>query len=212
MTWSGTVVMTAAFFVLAASGLPPARAQFFERIDPDGTRVFTNEPHGAGWTPVAFPPRRSRTYRRRPTTRETPAQRLGLCDAFFVEAARIYQLPLAYLRAVAHVESRFDPRVVSVDGAMGIMQLMPFTARRMGVMHPFDARENILGGARFLRILANQWKGDLVLTTASYNAGAGAVARYRGVPPFRETRRYVGRVVGLYDAYRSMAAYTAAAR
>jgi soluble lytic murein transglycosylase-like protein len=86
---------------------------------------------------------------------------------------------------------------------MGLMQLMPFTAERMGVTDPFDPRQNILGGARFLRILANQWKGDLVLTVASYNAGPGAVERYGGVPPYGETRRYVNRVLQHYYAYRS---------
>ena len=72
----------------------------------------------------------------------------------------------------------------------------------MGVRDPFNPRQNILGGARFLRILANHWNGDLVLTVASYNAGANAVARYRGVPPFSETRRYVNRVLERYYAYR----------
>ena len=80
---------------------------------------------------------------------------------------------------------------------------MPFTAQKMGVEDPFDPRQNILGGARFLRILANQWNGDLVLTIASYNAGAGAVERYRGVPPYGETRRYVHRVLQRYYAYRT---------
>jgi len=85
---------------------------------------------------------------------------------------------------------------------MGLMQLMPFTAQKMGVLDPFDPRQNILGGARFLRILANQWNGDLVLTVASYNAGSGAVERYNGVPPYTETRRYVNRVLTRYFGYR----------
>jgi soluble lytic murein transglycosylase-like protein len=81
------------------------------------------------------------------------------------------------------------------------MQLMPRTAQRMGVRDPFDPRDNILGGARFLRILANQWQGDHVLTVASYNAGPGAVERHGGVPPFAETRNYVHRVLALYREY-----------
>lgn len=78
------------------------------------------------------------------------------------------------------------------------MQLMPQTARRMGVVDPFDPRQNILGGTRYLRILANLFHGDLVLTVAAYNAGEGAVSRYQGVPPYAETRRYVGRVLKRY--------------
>ena len=79
---------------------------------------------------------------------------------------------------------------------------MPRTAASMGVTAPFDPRQNILGGARYLRVLANQFNGDLVLTVAAYNAGEGAVARYRGVPPYDETRRYVRRVLSFYYAFR----------
>ncbi|HEX5657650.1 MAG TPA: lytic transglycosylase domain-containing protein [Polyangiales bacterium] len=122
-------------------------------------------------------------------------------DAYLREAGELYQLPLEFLRAVTRVESNFDPRVVSNKGAMGLMQLMPATARKMGVADPFDARENILGGARFLRVLANRWNGDLTLTVASYNAGPGAVERYRGIPPFMETKQYVVRVLRHYRAY-----------
>jgi soluble lytic murein transglycosylase-like protein len=114
---------------------------------------------------------------------------------FFLEAARVYRIPLALLFAVGRVESNFNPAATSHVGAIGIMQLMPATAREMGVRRIRDPRENILGGARYLRVLANQWKGDLVRTIASYNAGPAAVERYRGVPPFRETQRYVRRVL-----------------
>jgi soluble lytic murein transglycosylase-like protein len=116
--------------------------------------------------------------------------------------ANLYQLPVSFIRAVMHVESGFSPEVISHAGAQGLMQLMPQTARNMGVSDPFDARQNILGGARFLRVLANQFGGDLVLTVAAYNAGAGAVMKYRGVPPYEETRRYVRRVLTHYYGYR----------
>ena len=83
------------------------------------------------------------------------------------------------------VESDFYPEAVSHKGAMGLMQLMPATARAMGVLDPFDPRQNILGGARFLRVLANRFGGDLVLTIAAYNAGEGAVAEVRRHPALR---------------------------
>jgi soluble lytic murein transglycosylase-like protein len=118
------------------------------------------------------------------------------------EASRLYQLPDSFIRAVMRVESDFNPTVVSRAGAMGLMQLMPKTARSMGVSDPFDARQNILGGARYLRILANRFKGDLVLTVAAYNAGQGAVEKYNGIPPYKETQRYVRRVLKHYYAYR----------
>jgi soluble lytic murein transglycosylase-like protein len=124
-------------------------------------------------------------------------------EPFFEEASRRYALPVCFLLAVARVESGFDPQVVSAKGAMGIMQLMPRTAHEMGVRNPYDARESILGGARYLRVLTNRWKGDMILTIASYNAGPTAVTRCRCVPPYRETRGYVQRVLRHYRAYRS---------
>ena len=89
---------------------------------------------------------------------------------------------------------------------MGLMQLMPMTAQSMGVSDPFDARQNILGGARYLRILANRFSGDLVLTVAAYNAGENAVEKYNGIPPYEETQRYVRRVLKHYYAYRTESA------
>jgi len=99
---------------------------------------------------------------------------------------------------VIKVESDYNPEVVSHAGASGLMQLMPATAARMGVTDVFDPRQSILGGARYLRVLANHFNGDLVLTIAAYNAGEGAVIRYRGIPPYEETQRYVRRVLRHY--------------
>ncbi|MEM7448631.1 MAG: lytic transglycosylase domain-containing protein [Myxococcota bacterium] len=132
------------------------------------------------------------------TARRRDPSRYRRYDEYIREAARLYQLPVSFIRAVIRVESDFNPHVVSRAGAMGLMQLMPQTARRMGVVDPFDPRQNILGGTRYLRILANLFHGDLVLTVAAYNAGEGAVSRYQGVPPYAETRRYVGRVLKRY--------------
>jgi soluble lytic murein transglycosylase-like protein len=124
-------------------------------------------------------------------------------DALIDEAAQLYQLPESFIRAIMRVESDFNLTVVSRAGAMGLMQLMPTTAQSMGVSDPFDARQNILGGARYLRILANRFSGDLVLTVAAYNAGERAVEKYNGIPPYEETQRYVRRVLKHYYAYRS---------
>lgn len=178
-------------------------AEIYEYVDDDGVSHFTNLPtQGKGYRRVQFEGRVSRAIKTPRTLRDRSPDRYVRYDLHLAEAARLYQLPVAFLRAVMHVESDYDPNVVSVDGAMGLMQLMPFTAQKMGVLDPFDPRQNILGGARFLRILANQWNGDLVLTVASYNAGSGAVERYNGVPPYSETRRYVNRVLTRYYAYR----------
>ena len=125
-------------------------------------------------------------------------------DPHIKEAAQLYQLPEAFIRAIVLVESNFFPDVISEDGAMGLMQLMPATALNMGVLDAFDPRQNVLGGTRYLRVLANRFNGDLVLTVAAYNAGEFAVQKYRGVPPFAETRRYVRRVLHHYYAFRNM--------
>ncbi|MBK9259352.1 MAG: lytic transglycosylase domain-containing protein [Polyangiaceae bacterium] len=124
-------------------------------------------------------------------------------DAWIREGARLYRLPEELIRAVIKCESDFDPRVVSPVGAQGLMQIMPATALRMQVRDAFDPRENILGGARYLRILANTFNGDLELTVAGYNAGEAAVLRYQGIPPYQETQGYVGCVVSHYRTFKS---------
>ncbi len=116
-------------------------------------------------------------------------------DHLIKEAAKAYKLEPALIKSVIRMESGFDPFAVSRVGAMGLMQLMPEVAKELGVSDPFDPRDNIMGGARLLRDLLDRHKGNLKLTLASYNAGPGAVAKYRNkVPPFKETRNYVKRI------------------
>lgn len=128
--------------------------------------------------------------------------RLTRYDEYIREAATLYVLPEEFIRAVMHVESNFNPKALSRKGAIGLMQLMPATAIAMGVDDPFDPRQNVLGGVRFLRVLANRFAGDQALTLAAYNAGEGAVRKYGGIPPYAETQRYVQRVLSHYDRYR----------
>jgi hypothetical protein len=115
------------------------------------------------------------------------------------EAARRHGLDPALVRAVVAVESGFQPAAVSPKGAQGLMQLMPATARELGVADPFDAAANLDGGSRYLRSLLARYEGDLAKALAAYNAGMGAVARHRGVPPYAETRQYVQKVLGRYQ-------------
>ncbi len=115
------------------------------------------------------------------------------------DAAKTHGIDPRLLAAVARQESRFNPAAVSPVGACGIMQLMPATARFLGISNVFDARQNVFGGARYLRALLDTFHGDLDLTLAAYNAGPGAVQKYNGVPPFRETRRYVAAIRANYE-------------
>ncbi len=124
-------------------------------------------------------------------------------DAIIARAAEHYNLPFAFVKAIAKVESNFDARAVSRASAKGIMQLIDSTARLVSVEDPFDAEQSIFGGARYLRMLANEVGGDLALTAAAYNAGPEAVKRARGVPAFAETRAYVVRVTAMYRYYRA---------
>jgi hypothetical protein len=118
------------------------------------------------------------------------------------EAASRYELPAALIKAVMAAESAFNPLAVSPRGALGLMQLMPQTARELRVSDAFDPAQNIDGGARYLRMLWTQYDGDLTRTLAAYNAGPEAVRRAGGrVPPIAETEDYVRRVLALYQAY-----------
>lgn len=115
------------------------------------------------------------------------------------EAARTHGVDPRLVAAVARRESAWNPNAVSRVGACGLMQLMPATARYLGVTNVFDPRQNIFGGTRYLRTLLDTFNGDLDLTLAAYNAGPGAVEKYRGVPPYRETRAYVAAVRATYE-------------
>jgi soluble lytic murein transglycosylase-like protein len=117
-------------------------------------------------------------------------------------AARQYGVEEAVVRAIIHAESAFNPNALSRVGAQGLMQLMPATARRFGVGNPFDAGQNIAGGVQYLAWLLKRFNGNVTLAAAGYNAGEGAVDKYKGVPPYSETQRYVVRVGVLADRYR----------
>ena len=212
------VMSSAATFLAPTHFVPAARADIYQWVDAEGVTHYTNvRPRGVRNVRVVVtgghdgPDRRSAVRDRVPARDRSP-DRYSRFDGHIREAARLYQLPEAFIRAVMRVESDFDPNVVSRVGAMGLMQLMPGTAAGMGVRDPFDARENILGGVRYLRLLANGFNGDLVLTIAAYNAGEGAVMRYGGVPPYDETRRYVQNVLRYYYAFRAAEAAGATPR
>ncbi len=113
------------------------------------------------------------------------------------EAAAKYNLDPNLIRAVMRTESAFNPHAVSRVGARGLMQLMPALVSDMGVTDPFDPRQNIMAGARYLRQLLDAHRGNIRLTLASYNAGPGNVKRYKGIPPFKETRNYVRKITDL---------------
>src|ERR1019366_6002636 len=120
-------------------------------------------------------------------------------DAAIEQAAARHNVDPNLVRSVVKVESNFNPNAVSRKGAMGLMQLMPSTARSLNVVNPFDPQQNVDAGVRHLRRLLDSYGGNVSLSLAAYNAGSGAVARSAGVPHFRETQNYVRRITNLYN-------------
>jgi soluble lytic murein transglycosylase-like protein len=190
-----------------------ATADIFQYTDSEGVLHFTNSRARAA--PGAKLYMRSHTAPRRPGVTPVPpsdrdVSRYTRYDEWIRQAATLYQIPEQLIRAIIRCESDYDPRAVSVAGARGLMQLMPDTADRMQVRDIDDPRENLFGGVRYLRILANQFNGDLELTIAAYNAGDGAVMRFGGIPPYSQTRDYVVSVTKYYRRYRMIADATEA--
>ncbi|MEW5742917.1 MAG: lytic transglycosylase domain-containing protein [Myxococcota bacterium] len=189
----------------------PAVAQaggIYKYVEKDGTIVYTNVPpkgaasRNARRVEGEFRPAPSPAAPARVTTSSSKA--LTEYDDYIEEAALRYRIPANLVRAVMHAESAFDPNAVSVVGASGLMQLMPKTAQEMFVKDIFDVKENIEGGVRYLRVLANEFDGDMVKMVAAYNAGPDAVKKYGGqVPPYQETQLYVRKVLSLYFQYKA---------
>jgi len=181
----------------------PSFADIYSYVDGEGTTHFTNTPGGDARYRLYM---RSREGKRRGGMAVAPSdaspERYNRYNVVIREAATLYQIPEELVRAVIKVESDYDPRAVSRVGAQGLMQLMPDTAQRMQVRDILDPRENILGGVRYLRVLANMFNGNLQLTLAGYNAGENAVVKHGGIPPFDETEDYVVKVLAYYRRYR----------
>lgn len=193
-----------------------AHADVYSYTDADGVVHFTNiKPTGKDrhkWKRVSRDaPEHGKAAAERgecercdvvPATDNSP-ERFHRYDEYIYEAAELYKMPVPFIRAVIKVESDYDPRVVSSMGARGLMQLMPEVVEDMGVRNVHDPRENILGGTRLLRVLANRYDGDIVLTIAAYHSGMGSLQKYNNtVPPYKNTRKYVRMVLERYYQYK----------
>jgi soluble lytic murein transglycosylase-like protein len=132
-------------------------------------------------------------------------------DAIIEEASALYGVNSALVKAVIQAESRFNPLAVSPVGAKGLMQLMPMIAKEYGALDPLDAKQNVFAGVKYLSNLLDRYNGNVSMALAGYNAGPTAVKRFRGIPPYRETRGYVRKIQNLIaDGVRSAGAATAA--
>jgi soluble lytic murein transglycosylase-like protein len=169
-----------------------ALADVYVHKDKDGVLTFTNVPNHSGFR---------RVFRESisPLSRQTYTSNF---DNFIISASARHSIDPDLIRAVIKTESDFNSNARSPKGAMGLMQLMPDTARQHNVLDAYDPLDNIEGGVRHLRLLLSRYRGNLELSLAAYNAGINAVERHGGIPPYAETRQYVRRVLGFYDGYR----------
>ncbi|PLX77988.1 MAG: lytic transglycosylase [Desulfuromonas sp.] len=176
-----STLLIAIILLLPASGL----ADIYKYVDANGVIHFTNTPTTGDF----------RLYQTEGGDRVTVKD-------YIERYANFYRLEEALVQAVIKVESDFNPYAVSRKGALGMMQLIPTTAQMLDVRDPLDPEENIRGGSRYLRMMLDQFKGDLDLALAAYNAGPTAVRSYGGIPPYNETIRYVDKVKRYLNLYR----------
>jgi soluble lytic murein transglycosylase-like protein len=177
----------------------PARAETYRFVESDGTVHFTNAPTDPQYQRLGFTPNAE------PARALLAVPDLAPFAREIREAAERYGVEEALIKAVIRVESAFNSRAVSPKGARGLMQLMPGTASMLGVRDSFDPRQNIDGGVRHLRGLIDRFGSNLKLALAAYNAGEQAVVNHGGIPPYRETRDYVTRILGLFSPGPAMA-------
>jgi len=205
------IALAASAFAAVSSPSREAVAELYSWVDEDGVIHLTNVPPKG---PSPFRPYDGEESEgfggQKPLVLQMPSGEervlypvdVSSYDQLIREAAEHYRLPFAFIKAVAKVESNFNPRAVSPKEAKGLMQLIDSTATDMSVSDPFDPRQSIFGGARYLRILANMFEGNMALTAAAYNAGPDRVLKKRSIPNIPETQRYVRRVLTMYRHYR----------
>ena len=200
-----SIILKRSFIFLALCGLlvPVAEAGYYLYQLPDGSRVVSDRPlydgnpqlvrqsdqvSGIGrMVAGAYQPSAGESVKRFETLIETIAKR--------------HEVDLALVKAVIHTESYFNPNATSRKGASGLMQLMPQTARHYGVVDLYSPQQNLDAGVRYLRDLLQRYDNQIFLALAAYNAGETAVAKYKGVPPYKETQRYVKKVMRFFSYY-----------
>lgn len=189
------MILAAALAVIAG-----ADAQIYKYVDENGVVTYSNfKPRSGGYSVINFKCR-SCGWKRGVDWSHVPLNLDDYTDEILA-ACEEFNMDEALVRAVIHAESSFRHQAVSDMGALGLMQLMPATAKRYGVAHPFNARQNIRGGVAYLKFLLEMFDYDEKLAAAAYNAGETAVKRHGGIPPYRETRNFVDRVGTLRKRY-----------
>lgn len=193
-------------FLLGCCLPPLAGANVYAYTADDGTVNLSNVPSDDRYRVLILDQKENVVATSLVDSRKPPLTRTNKVqyNQIVEEIARVYELDGALLHAVITAESNYNPKAVSRKGAIGLMQLMPETAKRYGVADSFDAVQNLNGGAKYLRDLLKLFNSDVSLALAAYNAGENAVVKYGNrIPPIRETKDYVPKVLGFYRKYQS---------
>jgi len=195
------LVVALALTAMACSIPAPASADIYRYEDPDGTLHFTDAPTDRRFKVFMRDIKKDRKLRtafKLPGFARNPAE----FEPIISSCSREFGVDSSLVKAVIHAESGYNPSAVSPKGAQGLMQLMPKTAQGLKVADSLNPSDNIRGGVRYLRFLLDTFKGDESLALAAYNSGLGSVAKYGGIPPYRETQTYVAKVLSYRNNYR----------
>ncbi len=182
------------WFLMLLSGVGYSgrlHADIYMYVDPEGVMHFSNVPTTSKYE----------VYLKEKTLGAVRSVMAGVYDATILEAAQKYGVSASLLKAVIRVESNFNPWAVSRKGAKGLMQIMPENFEMLDIKDPFDPRQNIMGGTRYLKELLEKYRGRRSLALAAYNAGPEAVNRYNRIPPYKETENFVKKVMKYYEIY-----------
>lgn len=182
------------FFLLlcvVTVGIPKLYADIYMYIDSSGVLHFSNVPTSSEY----------RIYIKERPRREAIADSPSRYDRLIREAAAVYGVSPALIKAVIKAESDFNPTAVSEKGAKGLMQIMPENFKHLDIVDPFNPRQNIMGGARYVKRLHRRYEGKLPLVLSAYNAGPSVVDQYNDIPPYPETQAYVEKVMKYYYAF-----------
>lgn len=176
-----------------------ALGDIYRYIDPDGVVHFTNTPTAKDYTLFLKENSGDELLARTRRFKAGP----DVYNDIISRAASAFGVDHALIKAVIHAESCFDPNAVSIQGARGLMQIMPQNDASLNISNPFDPSQNIMGGTRYLKRMLIRYNEKLALALAAYNAGPSAVDKYNKIPPYEETQTYVQRVMSLYSRYKS---------
>ncbi len=181
-------MLIAVLFLFVA--VPVVQADIYLFIDSQGVLHFTNAPTSSQYTLYI-------------KERPKPATATKKYDGIIQEASNTFDLSFSLLKAMIKVESDFDSRAVSKKGALGLMQIMPQNLQAFNIREPYDPKDNIMGGARYFKLLIERFEGKLPLALAAYNAGPTIVDKYRDIPPIKETQDYVKKVMKYFYIYKN---------